>query len=90
MYPGADALQGGGCLELWPWFPTPLLGGRKESSLIGSLAVSFTLNIKVKQNVRPPCVGRRGEGRAFSSRAGPGSPRAGTAFPPPLRDAGSV
>lgn len=44
--------------ELWPQFPTPLSGSWKKSSLIGSLAVSFTLNIKVHQTVRE----RRGEG----------------------------
>lgn len=55
MYTGADALQGGGRLELCPGFPTLILGGWKEFSLKGSLAVSFTLNIKVRRKVRPLC-----------------------------------
>lgn len=38
--------------------PPPLSGSWKKSSLIGSLAVSFTLNIKVHQIVRRLCVGK--------------------------------
>lgn len=50
--------------------PPPSLGSRKESSLIGSLAVSFTLNVKVKQKSQASlcCWQRRGK----PSPAGPG------------------
>lgn len=55
-------LCGVGGVELWRGFPTPLTGqSEKESSLIGSLAVSFTLNIKVKQKSQASlCWQRRG------------------------------
>lgn len=43
--------------------PPPLLGSWKKSSLIGRLAVSFTLNIKVQQKSQASvCWQRRGEG----------------------------
>lgn len=69
-----------GGVELWPRFPTPLLGSWKKSSLIGSLAVSFTLNIKVKHKSQASVLAK--EGRACSSSLGwdRGPPRAGTAF----------
>lgn len=67
-------------MELWPRFPTPLLGSWKKSSLIGSLAVSFTLNIKVKHKSQASVLAK--EGRACSSSLGwdLGPPWAGTAF----------
>lgn len=55
-------------MELWPRFPTPLLGSWKKSSLIGSLAVSFTLNIKVKHKSQASVLAK--EGRACSSSLG--------------------
>ena len=72
MYTGADALQGGGRLELCPGFPTPIMGGWKESSLIGSLAVSFSLNIKVRQKVRPLCWQERAGGEPSLAAGGAG------------------
>lgn len=48
--------------------PPPSLGSRKKSSLIGSLAVSFTLNIKVKQKSQASLCWQR-EGKAVSSGA---------------------
>lgn len=48
--------------------PPPSLGSWKKSSLIGSLAVSFTLNIKVKQKSQASLCWQR-EGKAVSSGA---------------------
>lgn len=90
MYTGADALQGGGRLELCPGFPTLILGGWKESSLKESLAVSFTLNIKVRRKVRPLCWQERAGGQP-SLVVGVGVHWAWDPRPPhpSLRDAGS-
>lgn len=66
--PQADALKGGWGEGSWSsglGSPPPLLGSRKESSLTGSLAVSFTLNIKVKQKSQASVLAK--ERRAFSS-----------------------
>lgn len=63
----ADALG----VELWPRFPTPLSGSWKKSSLIGILAVSFTLNVKVKQKCQASLLAK--EKRVVSSRSGPGT-----------------
>lgn len=63
------------CGELWPWSPTPLSGqSEKESLLIGSLAVFFTLNIKVEQKSQASVLAE--EGSAFSSPVCPWRPRA--------------
>lgn len=59
--------------ELWPWSPTPGQS-EKESLLIGSLAVFFTLNIKVEQKSQASVLAE--EGSAFSSPVCPWRPRA--------------
>lgn len=81
--PGRCAVGPGG-VAVWPWFPTPHTGqSERESSLIGSLAVSFTLNIKVKQTSQASlCWQRRGEpSPAESGVLGPWSSMSGDSFP---------
>lgn len=67
--PQAGALKGGGgrvCGALASVPHPPLTGqSEKESSLTGSLAVSFTLNVKVKQKSQASVLAK--ERRAFSS-----------------------
>ena len=60
-------LCGGGAWSSGLGPPPPSLGSWKKSSLIGSLAVSFTLNIKVKQKSQASVLAK--EGKAISSRA---------------------
>lgn len=73
-------------MELWPWFPTPLLWAVRKVFTYRSLAVSFTLNIKIKQESQA-CVDR-GAGELSPAvwawgpvDLGPYLPTAGPAFP---------
>lgn len=93
--PQRDALKGGGGGGAWSsGLPTSLTGqSEKVSSLIGSLAVSFTLNIKVKQKSQASVLAKEGElslawsglGTLVLPGQGPPSP-----MPPPSRPSGTL